>query len=116
MIEILAPAGNTECASVAIDCGADAIYLGFKAFSARNSAENFGIDELQSLVKKARFHGVYYTKMRIGGQSRTREAPLLSAGQGGCAIHDNENSPTATTKIRQLPQRKFANCHNVIDV
>ena len=58
MIEILAPAGNTECASVAIDCGADAIYLGFKAFSARNSAENFGIDELQSLVKKARFHGV----------------------------------------------------------
>ena len=29
-----------------------------------------------------------------------------------CANCHNENTPTATTKTRQLPQRKRANCHN----
>ena len=58
MTELLAPAGNLECANTAIACGADAIYLGFKAFSARQSAENFDDEGLRALVKKARFFGV----------------------------------------------------------
>ena len=41
MLEILAPAGNELCAEAAINSGADAIYLGLSAFSARQSAENF---------------------------------------------------------------------------
>ena len=40
MLEILAPAGNAECAKAAIDSGANAIYLGYSAFSARQSAED----------------------------------------------------------------------------
>ena len=58
MTELLAPAGNLQCAQTAIACGADAIYLGFKAFSARQSAENFDDEGLRALVKKARFFGV----------------------------------------------------------
>ena len=55
MTELLAPAGNLQCAQTAIACGADAIYLGFKTFSARQSAENFDDEGLRALVKKARF-------------------------------------------------------------
>ncbi len=50
MLEILAPAGNMECAKAAINSGADAVYLGFSAFSARQSAENFDREGLRSIV------------------------------------------------------------------
>ena len=36
--EILAPAGNLACAEAAINNGANAVYLGLSAFSARASA------------------------------------------------------------------------------
>ena len=58
MTELLAPAGNAECVNAAIHNGADAIYLGFKAFSARQSADNFDIEALREIIKKARFCGV----------------------------------------------------------
>jgi hypothetical protein len=35
--------------------------------------------------------------------------------QRKCANCHNGNAPTATTKMRQLPQRKCANCHNRIE-
>ncbi len=47
--ELLAPAGNFLSAFYAFSGGADAVYLGLKAFSARKSAANFSIDELRSL-------------------------------------------------------------------
>ncbi|MBE5751292.1 MAG: U32 family peptidase [Clostridiales bacterium] len=58
MLEILAPAGNAESAKAAFDNGADAIYLGYSAFSARQSAENFTLDTLLETVKNAHFYGV----------------------------------------------------------
>ena len=54
MLEILAPAGNAECANAAINSGANAIYLGFAHFSARQGADNFQTEELETLLKKAR--------------------------------------------------------------
>ncbi|MBQ8685238.1 MAG: U32 family peptidase [Clostridia bacterium] len=57
-MEILAPAGNAACAIAAINSGADAIYLGFSAFSARQGAENFELEGLREIVKRARFCGV----------------------------------------------------------
>ncbi len=58
MLEILAPAGNAECADAAIYNGADAVYLGLSAFSARQGAENFGEDAFRSVLRKAHFCGV----------------------------------------------------------
>jgi putative protease len=57
-LEILAPAGNTESAMTAIHCGANAIYLGFSAFSARAGAENFDFAALEETIAKAHFFGV----------------------------------------------------------
>ena len=58
MLEILAPAGNKECALAAIENGANAIYLGFSAFSARANAGNFDITELKQIIDTAHFLNV----------------------------------------------------------
>ncbi|MBP5242175.1 MAG: U32 family peptidase, partial [Clostridia bacterium] len=58
MIEILAPAGNKECAIAAVTSGADAIYLGYAAFSARANAGNFDFDGLKEIITYAHLFGV----------------------------------------------------------
>ena len=58
MLEILAPAGNMECAEAALNNGADAIYLGLTTFSARQNAGNFDGEGLSALLTKAHFCGV----------------------------------------------------------
>lgn len=58
MTEVLAPAGDEKCAYAAIDAGADAIYLGLSAFSARSGAENFGYDALEKIIARAHLFGV----------------------------------------------------------
>lgn len=44
--ELLAPAGNLEKLKIAIHYGADAVYLGGKAFGLRNLADNFTVEEM----------------------------------------------------------------------
>lgn len=56
-IELLAPAKNVTCAKVAIDCGADAVYIGASSFGARKSAGNT-IDDIASVVAYAHQFGV----------------------------------------------------------
>lgn len=56
--EILAPAGSMEAFTAAVRCGADAVYLGAKNFSARANATNFDKDELHQAVKYAHRCGV----------------------------------------------------------
>ena len=51
--EILAPAGSRESFMAALAAGADAVYLGFKNFSARMLADNFSLPELASLTELA---------------------------------------------------------------
>ncbi len=58
MLEILAPAGNLDCAKVAIGQGADAIYVGLPAFSARQSADNFDEAAFRALLTYAHLCGV----------------------------------------------------------
>ena len=58
MLEILAPAGNSQCADAAIYNGANAIYLGLGNFSARQGADNFDALAFEEIVKKAHFFGV----------------------------------------------------------
>ena len=52
MLEILAPAGNMDCALAAIHNGANAIYLGYSSFSARQSAGNFDEEGLRFVIEQ----------------------------------------------------------------
>jgi putative protease len=50
--ELLAPAGDLACARAAIENGADAVYFGLdRGFNARARAANFGLDEVEPLVR-----------------------------------------------------------------
>ncbi len=51
MSEILAPAGSFDAVVAAVRCGANAVYLGGKAFNARRNASNFSEDELAKAVE-----------------------------------------------------------------
>ena len=56
--EILAPVGSFDMLESAVRCGADAVYLGAKEFSARQNAENFGTLELQNATDYCHIRGV----------------------------------------------------------
>ncbi len=58
MVEILAPVGSKENLIVAINSGADAVYLGLTDFSARKSADNFDFDDLKYAISYAKTFGV----------------------------------------------------------
>jgi putative protease len=49
--ELLAPAGNWECAKAAVENGADAIYFGLEKFNARMRAHNFTEADLPRLME-----------------------------------------------------------------
>ena len=49
--ELVAPAGNMECARAAVANGADAVYFGLPRFNARMRADNFTEKQLPELVR-----------------------------------------------------------------
>ncbi|MBC1255732.1 peptidase U32 family protein, partial [Trichormus variabilis] len=56
--DILAPAGNWECAKAAVENGADAIYFGLDRFNARMRAQNFTEADLPELMAFLHLRGV----------------------------------------------------------
>ena len=70
-IELLAPAGDLEKLKIAIDYGADAVYLAGELFGLRAGAKNFSIEEMEEGVAYAHERGrkVHLTLMvRFDGQ------------------------------------------------
>lgn len=51
--ELLSPAGDLNRAKIALDFGADAVYLGAKAFSLRARASNFDLNEIKEICEYA---------------------------------------------------------------
>ena len=51
--ELLLPAGDLERLKVAIDYGADAVYIGGTSYSLRANANNFSLDEIKEAVSYA---------------------------------------------------------------
>jgi len=49
--DLLAPAGDFECLSAAINAGADAVYFGLQEFNMRARAKNFKISDLPKIKK-----------------------------------------------------------------
>ncbi len=60
--ELLCPAGNMAALKAAVDAGADAVYLGYKAFGARASAVNFDDETLSQAVAYAH---LYHTRVHV---------------------------------------------------
>ncbi len=56
--ELLAPAGDWECARAAVENGADAIYFGLERFNARMRAQNFTVADLPKLMEFLHRRGV----------------------------------------------------------
>ena len=56
-IELLSPAGSFETALAAFTAGANAVYLGLDAFSARADAVNFTPEQLRDLLAVAHAEG-----------------------------------------------------------
>ncbi|SPE51069.1 Peptidase U32 [Verrucomicrobia bacterium] len=56
--ELLAPAGDWECARAAVENGADAIYFGLEKFNARMRASNFTEADLPQLLEFLHRRGV----------------------------------------------------------
>lgn len=62
-MELLAPAGNWDAFIAAVKNGADAVYMGGKSYSARQSAENFDLQQIEDAVNYAHMRAkkVYVT-------------------------------------------------------
>ncbi|MFA6564179.1 MAG: DUF3656 domain-containing protein [Verrucomicrobiia bacterium] len=56
--ELLAPAGDWECARAAVENGADGIYFGLERFNARMRADNFTTADLPKLMEFLHRRGV----------------------------------------------------------
>ena len=51
-VELLAPAKDLQCGQAAIDCGADAVYIGAARFGAREAAGN-SLEDITALAQYA---------------------------------------------------------------
>src|SRR5213596_4018360 len=74
--ELLAPAGDWDCARAAVENGADAIYFGLERFNARMRAHNFTEADLPGLMEFLHGRGVrgYVTFNTLVFQDELAEA------------------------------------------
>src|SRR5207249_4777761 len=93
--ELLAPAGNWECARAAVENGADAIYFGLERFNARLRARNFTEADLPKLLDYLHRRGVkgYVTFNTLVFADELAEAEqhlrvLIAAGVDAAIIQD----------------------------
>ncbi|MDR1190888.1 MAG: U32 family peptidase [Verrucomicrobiales bacterium] len=89
--ELLAPAGNWECARAAVANGADAVYFGLSRFNARLRADNFTEADLPPLVTWLHERGAraYVTLNTLVFSDELADAErflLLLAGSGVDAV------------------------------
>lgn len=71
--ELLCPAGDEDALRAAVDCGADAVYLGLGAFSARASAANF---EPEALERAVRYAHLYHARVHVTLNTLVRQDEL----------------------------------------
>ncbi|MEB3219060.1 MAG: DUF3656 domain-containing protein [Nostocales cyanobacterium 94392] len=93
--ELLAPAGNWECAKAAVENGADAIYFGLDKFNARMRAENFTEADLPELIKFLHLRGVkgYVTLNTLVFPQELKQAQryiksIIAAGVDAVIVQD----------------------------
>src|SRR5688572_7182742 len=93
--ELLAPAGDWECAKAAVENGADAIYFGLEKFNARMRANNFTESDLPRLMEFLHLRGVrgYVTFNTLVFPNELTQAEqylrsIISAGVDAAIVQD----------------------------
>lgn len=93
--ELLAPAGDWECARAAVENGADAIYFGLEKFNARMRANNFTEADLPKLMDFLHRRGVkgYVTFNILVFQNEIVQAEqylrtIIAAGVDAAVVQD----------------------------
>jgi putative protease len=93
--ELLAPAGDWECARAAVENGADAIYFGLERFNARMRARNFTVADLPELMSFLHRRGVrgYVTFNTLVFQNELAQAEeylraIITAGVDAAIVQD----------------------------
>ena len=135
-IELLAPAGTWEALEAAVNAGADAVYLGGKAFGARAYASNFDRDEMEKAVYFCHMHHVrlYVTVNTLVDDKELPELEdylvfLHNAGVDGIIVQDMGIIRAAQQIVPGLPLHastqmtvtnsagvKFAGAHGIVRV
>ena len=75
--EVLSPAGTLEKLKVAIDYGADAVFVGGQAYGLRSRAGNFSMEEMQEGINYAHERGA---KVYVAANMVTHEGNEIGAG------------------------------------
>src|SRR5438093_8424458 len=93
--ELLAPAGDWECAKAAVENGADAIYFGLEKFNARMRAHNFTEADLPKLLEFFHRRGVkgYVTFNTLVFENELAEAEqylrtMIATGVDAAIVQD----------------------------
>ena len=93
--ELLAPAGDWECARAAVENGADAIFFGLERFNARMRAHNFSVADLPALMTFLHRRGVrgYVTFNTLVFTEELADAAdylraIISAGVDAAIVQD----------------------------
>ena len=95
MPELLAPAGDWDCARAAVENGADAIYFGLEKFNARMRAHNFTEADLPKLMEFLHRRGVrgYVTFNTLVFENELADAEnylraMIAAGVDAAIVQD----------------------------
>src|SRR6516162_134756 len=95
MPELLAPAGDWDCARAAVENGADAIYFGLEKFNARMRAHNFTEADLPRLMEFLHRRGVrgYVTFNTLIFENELADAEtylrtIIAAGVDAAIVQD----------------------------
>lgn len=76
--EVLSPAGTLEKLKVAIDYGADAVFVGGQAYGLRSRAGNFTMEEMREGIEYAHARGA---KVYVAANMVTHEGNEVGAGE-----------------------------------
>src|SRR5665647_1626045 len=84
-VELLAPAGDFESFKMAVEYGADAVYIGAKKFSARQSAANFDSYELEMAIDYAH---VRDAKVYVAMNTIVSDSEMSLALEDACSFYN----------------------------
>lgn len=115
-LELLAPAHDLQAGRAAVDCGADAVYIGGPGFGARLSAGN-SIDDIARLVEYARPFGVrVYAALNTLvfedelAQAEKTARELIGAGVDALIVQDMAYLRMGLTGVELHASTQMCNC------